>query len=466
MWWLIIPAATFVGGLAVRKAAQRIRESREERERAAADAAVPAETVSDRAAALDAAAAPPAPGAPAAVAPPTPAGGGGPDRPLTVEDFAERWVSPVLADAGESAPKPAGPARPRPVTLASLTDKIFGATMGLLFLLSFFLDYDALLRTISVSGLIGWGTNWLAVFMLFRPLEPRPLLGHGLIPRKREEFFANISRAVVDNLISEEILHQEIERSGLVRKAAREQIAAVRTVLQSAEFRKDLQDLTLTYVHRIIRSPEFRGRLRAMVEMRLNQGLDQWTGRDMKGKMVEVLKPLWREQVRDEVMRHLEEVIREIPAAVPHFFGRLDQTMEQLPAYLSEQEGVITQVVTRAVTGFVRSLNVRDIVMQRLNGLSNEYLERTVRNTTERQLGFITLAGGLLGAIGGVVIWKPTLIVILPVVGGAVWGVDVALARWGRRGGIPDPQPPPTPPPSAPATGLPGAGATPDPPVL
>ncbi|MEK6562987.1 MAG: NAD-dependent epimerase/dehydratase family protein, partial [Candidatus Binatota bacterium] len=51
--------------------------------------------------------------------------------------------------------------------------------------------------------------------------------------------FENISRAVVENLISEEILHQEIERSGLVRKVAREQIDSLRTVLHSAEFRRD-----------------------------------------------------------------------------------------------------------------------------------------------------------------------------------------------------------------------------------
>lgn len=432
MWWLIIPAATVLGGMAVRKAAQRVRESRDQRESA-------------EAAALTGATPPPAPAvgpaaAPAPVEPaPSPAAPtvassavAEPSRQLLVGDFAERWVGPVVQDA-PVVTRPRAPKRPeQPIQLAGTADLVFSTCMSLLFLVSMFWDIEGgLLRTIAVSGLIGWGTNWLAITMLFRPLERRPLLGQGLIPRKRREFFGKISQAVVENLISEEILHQEIERSGLVRRAAREQITSLHEVLKSPEFRRDFHDLVLTYVHRLVHSPEFRGRVRGVVEYRLQQGLDSWTGQDMKGKVVEAFKPLWKDQVRDEVLRNLEAVLNEIPAAVPHFLGKLDEAVEQMPDYLNRQEPAIINVLTRAVTGFVRNLNVNEIIQKRLGSLSNEYLERTVRNTTSRQLDFITLAGGILGALGGLVIWNPWFSLVLPVVALLVWALDTVMLRQG-----------------------------------
>jgi len=436
VWWLLIPAATFLGGLAVRQAAKRVIEQRPRGEDDAPAEDAPA--LAPPPAAVELFPTPAAPVPPpiepevpdpdrVRAAPPV----APPDRPLSVSDFAQRWVSPVLEEPIVPPPKSPEPARAPASgwTAPGIADAAFAALMGVLFSASLLWDWQHLLRTVSVSGFIGWATNWVAIRMLFRPLEPRPILGQGLIPRRRHNFFENISRAVVENLISEEILHQEIERSGLVRKAAREQIDSLRTVLGSAEFRRDFHDLILTYVHRVVNSPEFRGRLRAFVEFRLNVGLEGWTGRDMKGKMVEALKPLWKDQVRDEVLRNLEEVVREIPGSLPHFFDKLDDTIDSAPDYLQGQEAAITLVLTRAVTGFVRSLNVRDIILGRLNLLPNEYLERTVRKVTERQLEFITVAGGVLGAVGGLVIWSPYFVLVLPVLGAAVWGLDELLMR-------------------------------------
>jgi hypothetical protein len=73
-----------------------------------------------------------------------------------------------------------------------------------------------------------------------------------------------------------------------------------------------------------------------------------------------------------------------------------------------------------------------------------------VRNVTEQQLDFITLAGGVLGAAGGLVIWDPYLVLVLPVLGGAVWGLDVLLSRRRPAPFPPAPNPLSPPPPSPP----------------
>jgi uncharacterized membrane protein YheB (UPF0754 family) len=56
-----------------------------------------------------------------------------------------------------------------------------------------------------IAALIGWFTNWVAVRMIFRPHEPKRILGfvvQGLLPKRRHEFADSIGATVADHLVS------------------------------------------------------------------------------------------------------------------------------------------------------------------------------------------------------------------------------------------------------------------------
>jgi len=56
-----------------------------------------------------------------------------------------------------------------------------------------------------VGAAIGWITNYIAVVMLFRPIEPVKIFGisiQGLIPRRRDEIAASIGKVVENELVS------------------------------------------------------------------------------------------------------------------------------------------------------------------------------------------------------------------------------------------------------------------------
>ncbi|HHG85381.1 MAG TPA: DUF445 family protein, partial [Bacteroidetes bacterium] len=53
-------------------------------------------------------------------------------------------------------------------------------------LFGYTLQLEALLRVVSVSGLIGFSTNWIAIKMLFKPVLRRPIWGQGLIPAQKD----------------------------------------------------------------------------------------------------------------------------------------------------------------------------------------------------------------------------------------------------------------------------------------
>jgi len=65
----------------------------------------------------------------------------------------------------------------------------------------------SLLLLPPVGAAIGWGTNYLAIVMLFRPKAPLGVLGftfQGLIPRRRQELAENVAEGVARELLGSE----------------------------------------------------------------------------------------------------------------------------------------------------------------------------------------------------------------------------------------------------------------------
>ena len=74
---------------------------------------------------------------------------------------------------------------------------------------------------------IGWLTNRLAIQMLFRPRQPRRLLGltlQGLIPRRQEELAQRVAEIVETELFNQHLIRQQIQ--GMDLKPHLEQLAA------------------------------------------------------------------------------------------------------------------------------------------------------------------------------------------------------------------------------------------------
>ncbi len=68
-----------------------------------------------------------------------------------------------------------------------------------------------------ISAFIGWFTNWVAIKMLFRPKQPKKILGitfHGIFPKRQVQFAEHLGRLVSKELLSfsdieEKITHPE-----------------------------------------------------------------------------------------------------------------------------------------------------------------------------------------------------------------------------------------------------------------
>ncbi len=122
------------------------------------------------------------------------------------------------------------------------------------------MDYRLLLIPI-LSGLIGWGTNWLAVKMLFRPrraIKLGPIAFQGLIPRRQNDLARHIGRTVEEHLISHEDL-----RAALNDPAMHEQV--VQVIHEKIAYFIDHRLITLNPMIGMFLKGELREKLEAML---------------------------------------------------------------------------------------------------------------------------------------------------------------------------------------------------------
>ena len=283
-----------------------------------------------------------------------------------------------------------------------------------------------LVRTLAVSGLIGFLTNWLAITMLFQPREKRPILGQGLIPAQRDRVVFRLAQAISQELINEQIIKEKIEESGVIGRYRDVATGVVRGVLEDADFRQELKGLTTDYAQDVLGSDEMRQRLtRLAVEK-----VEQQAGTGFGGLALR----LYRSFREDDFQARVDRAIAEIPAALDPILDKMDDMLDRLPEEFDRHADDLEEAATKAVLGFVEGLDVYEMIVQNASRFDEAQLERLLKATSNEQLNYIKYLGGLLGLLGGLVIWQPLLsMAVFAAVIGTVWALDTWLYNRQQR---------------------------------
>ncbi len=282
---------------------------------------------------------------------------------------------------------------------------------------------DGLLRILSVSGLIGFITNWLAITMLFHPRRRRPLFGQGLIPAQRERVIYRLARAVSEDLINEKIIKQKIERSGLIPKYRERALQVTRGVLEDPGFRRDFKALASEYAEEVLGSEEVQRRIADFTVERL----ETYAG---KSGLSALALRAYRFANEEDFQRRIDEAVRELPESLDDLLDELDTLLDRLPAKIEARSDEIENGLTRAVLGLVENLDVYDMVMTNMSRYDERRLEDLIKNTSNEQLNYIKYLGGILGVVGGLVIWNaPLALGVFGTAGALLYALDAALLR-------------------------------------
>lgn len=129
---------------------------------------------------------------------------------------------------------------------------------------------------VLASGGVGFGTNWLAIKMLFRPRRRIPWLlpwPQGLLPREQERLAAALARVVSERLLHADAIADALDDESLrarVGEALREELD---TLLRRPETRRTLATLVAEGLR--IRGPEIVHRLRPELRAVIERAIDE-----------------------------------------------------------------------------------------------------------------------------------------------------------------------------------------------
>lgn len=270
------------------------------------------------------------------------------------------------------------------------------------FLFGTYYPLDGILRIITVSGLIGFLTNWTAITMLFRPSRKHPLLGHGLIPAHKERIAYRLAYAVSEDLINPEIIKQKIHESQAISRYREKSIDWLKSIIDDPGFRDDLKIWVVEYSEEMIADPELRANLAKHVIEEIDEEL---VNRSLEKAALKAYSFLRGKEMQEII----EDAIAEIPASVEKGLNKLDAFLNDLPGKLDQQADAIEEVVTTLLYRLINQLDVQALVEDNLKSYDEARLEAMIRGATNEQLRYIQYLGAVLGTIGGFVIWQPVI---------------------------------------------------------
>jgi uncharacterized membrane protein YheB (UPF0754 family) len=288
------------------------------------------------------------------------------------------------------------------------------------FIVSFFIDFgqqdgfnvlghwislESLVRIIGVSGLIGFFTNWLAIKMLFKPVIRRPIWGQGLIPAQRDIIIAQLAGGIHKNILSEELIAQRIEKSGIIGRLNQLLVKGSHDLLADAEFSKELRNFVYWYLKDFLDRQDIQQNLTQKIDEKLEQKLNA----GLKGFIFRT----YRNLNPSDYQAVLSGFITNIPESTVEILEELEGKTEDLGKYLASKAPEIEQFFTKVVMDVLGRINIFELLKTQMEHFDEAKLERLIWTSTSNQLLYIQYLGTILGMLGGLLIWQPIPILVV-----------------------------------------------------
>lgn len=285
-----------------------------------------------------------------------------------------------------------------------------------------YFSFEGLLRIVSISGLIGFLTNWLAITMLFRPSQKRPILGQGLIPAQKDRIAYRLALAVSEDLINPEIIKRKIHESQAITHYREKATVYVKNIIDDPEFRDGLKALLVSYIDEMIADPEIRASIAKKLIKQIDEAIDENSFEKVALKAYSFLKG-------QEMQDLVESALIKLPTGIEKGLNKMDQFLDDLPEKLDEHGSVIEEMVTNLLYKLINQLDVHALVEDNLRQYDEKKLETLIKNASNDQLQYIQYLGAVLGTFGGFIIWEPlaSILILAIIIGGTLLADSLIL---------------------------------------
>jgi uncharacterized membrane-anchored protein YjiN (DUF445 family) len=290
---------------------------------------------------------------------------------------------------------------------------------------------------VAISGLVGFGTNWVAIKMLFHP-RVKVLGVQGVVPARRLELARSVGETLEEHLISGDRMHKLLVGSGAVDEAMDKLAKHLPRLLDDPGSRelitREVRDTIQQTMGDVIVSAKAklkekaRSNFSAVVAgstaaMSLGPLAGVMAAGAMKSGMLDGIVDKLVDNMADEMRKDggMDGAARGIVKALP---ARAEQILAD-----HGLRGRLIELFEGMASDLVNAVDVAGLVEQELLGRDENELEALIDRVASNELVFIQVAGGLLGMVAGLALIWPWL--LLPM--GVVFLILVLIARMAEK---------------------------------
>lgn len=255
--------------------------------------------------------------------------------------------------------------------------------------------------TISVSGLIGYGTNYIAIRMLFRPVRPRPIWGQGLIPAQRDRIIFTLAKGMHKHILNQDLIRKRIEESRLINQLNDILIDGTISLIQDLELREVLKELVLEGMMEYAERDHFRAEIRHAIDARLEAKIES----GVKKLLFQTYKRYNKAEYEDAI----DNIVKDIPKITMEVLEKLEEELNRLSAYFRLQKRPTEDYIMQVIVDLLNRIDITGLLAKQMEHFDEARLEKMVWEATNEQLLYIQYLGTILGLLGGFLIWQPIL---------------------------------------------------------
>jgi uncharacterized membrane protein YheB (UPF0754 family) len=278
-----------------------------------------------------------------------------------------------------------------------------------------------ILKTVSVGGLIGFGTNFLAIRMLFRPLKKRPILGQGMIPAQRDIIIGSLARGMHTHILSQQLIRRRLEESGFIKKINDILFEGTISMARDKELRNEAKAALYKNLAEYFQKDSVKNELKTIIDDQVEQKAE--------GGIKRLVLNTYKRFNRDDYDALLDQIISDIPDSIQDIVERWEGEIETGITWLEGNRRAADLFLMRLITRILDKLDIEGLLAKQMAHFDEAKLEKMVWEATNEQLLYIQYLGTILGMLGGLVIWNAWALVVYIGLGLAIWGLDRVLYK-------------------------------------
>jgi uncharacterized membrane-anchored protein YjiN (DUF445 family) len=290
---------------------------------------------------------------------------------------------------------------------------------------------------VSIGGLVGFSTNWVAIKMLFHP-RVRVFGVQGVVPSRRLELARSVGETLEEHLISGDRMHKLLVGSGAIDEAMDRLAARLPELLQDPEARELItREVTGTISETmgdviISAKSKLKDKARSNFSAILAGGTAAASLGPLAGVMAAgAIKSGMLDSIVDKLVDNMAEEMRRdggMDGAARGIVKALPARAEQILADKGLREK-LSEVFGSMAEDLVNAIDVAGLIESELLARDEGELEALIDRVAANELSFIQIAGGGIGMIAGLALVWPWL--LIPIAG--AFGVLVVIARMAER---------------------------------